>query len=82
MDVDNRDMFVEYMKNKGIHCSVHFYTPLHLQPAYEKYNTKELPKTVAKAKTTVSLPLYADMTKEEVDYVIKYVKEWQDGKRD
>jgi dTDP-4-amino-4,6-dideoxygalactose transaminase len=77
IEVDDRDDFLKFMHDKQIGCSVHFYTPLHLQPAYEDYK-KELPKTENKAKRTVSLPLYADMTKEEADIVIKAVHEWRD----
>lgn len=75
IDVDNRDKFIEFMDARGINCSVHFYTPLHLQPAYKEYK-KSLPYTEDKASKTVSLPLYPDMTEEEVKYVIEGVKEW------
>jgi len=76
IDVDNRDEFIAFMDNKGINCSVHYYTPLHLQPAYKEFKTC-LPFTEAKAAHTVSLPLYPDMTIEECDDVIAAVKEWR-----
>lgn len=79
IDVPERDKFIDYMDKNGINCSVHFYTPLHQQPAYK--TDIELPLTESRAKTTVSLPLYADMTKEECDAVVRPIKEWYDGKR-
>lgn len=82
IDMENRDEFIRYMDRHGINCSVHFYTPLHLQPAYKEFNIKPMPKTEEKARKTVSLPLYPDMTKEDVDVVIKAIKEWQDGRKD
>lgn len=76
IDVDNRDEFLTFMDNNGINCSVHFYTPLHLQPAYKEFK-RPLPRTEVIANHTVSLPLYPDMNQDEADYVIKAVKEWR-----
>jgi perosamine synthetase len=76
IEVDKRNDFLTYMDKRGINCSVHFYTPLHLQPAFKKYR-KPMPKTETLATRTVSLPLYADMSQAEADYVIKAVKEWK-----
>ena len=75
IDVPDRDAFLSFADSQGVNCSVHYYTPLHLQPAYEAlpYN---LPKTEKKAASTVSLPLFPDQQKEEVDVVVKVVKEW------
>lgn len=39
--VEKRNLFFEYMQKKGIGCSFHF-TPLHLQPAYNRFD-KTLP---------------------------------------
>lgn len=76
IDVDARDDFLKFMDEMGINCSVHFYTPLHQQPAYAEF-TKTLPVTEKKAQTTVSLPFFPDMKQEDCDYVIKMVKEWR-----
>lgn len=77
INVENRDEFIAFMDGRGINCSVHFFTPLHKQPAFKR--DVSLPKTEQEAKTTVSLPLYPDMTKEEADVVIQAVKEWRNG---
>lgn len=76
IELEKRDECLKFMDEKGINCSVHFYTPLHLQPAYKEFKTV-LPKTETIARRTMSLPLYPDMTVKEVDYVIKAVKEWR-----
>jgi dTDP-4-amino-4,6-dideoxygalactose transaminase len=72
----HRDNFIQYMDSRGINCSVHFYTPLHKQPAYSEFKA-ELPFTDDVSQKIVSLPLYPDMTQAEVDYVIKHTKEWR-----
>lgn len=73
---EHRDNFIKYMDSRGINCSVHFFTPLHKQPAFQEFKA-ELPFTEKVAKKIVSLPLYPDMTQAEVDYVIKHIKEWR-----
>lgn len=77
IDVDNRDKFIEFMDSNGVNCSVHFYTPLHLQPAYKEFK-RSLPITEEKAKKTVSLPLYPDMEETDCNKVIRLVKEWRE----
>lgn len=76
IEMDNRDDFLRFMDSKGINCSIHYHAPLHLQPAYKRYK-KMLPKTETIASRTVSLPFYADMKQEDMDYVIKNIKSWR-----
>lgn len=71
--VKNRGEFVKYMKEHGIELLVRDETPNHKLPGLglEHFN---LPVTEAMAKDIVRLPLYAEMTNDEVDYVINNVK--------
>lgn len=73
--VNNRGEFFEYMKSNGVSCSLHF-VPLHLQPAYKKY-TKKLPITEFVCSHIVTLPLFVDMTINQVNYVSKLVEQWE-----
>jgi len=72
--VDKRDRFMQYMFDKGIQCTVHF-KPLHLMKGYRKYWRNELPNTEYLGDRLVSLPLYPDMTNEQVNYVAKAVRD-------
>jgi len=78
IDVDNRDDFLSFMDKNGVNCSVHFYTPLHLQPAYKEFK-RELPYTEQIAKRIVSLPLFPTMRDEQLNLVIRLVKIWRDN---
>lgn len=69
IEVENRDGFMKAMLEQGIECSVHF-KPIHLQPAYYNDNNAKLPNVERLGEHTVSLPLWPQMTTEEVDYVI------------
>lgn len=76
IQVDDREDFLNYMNKFGVDCSVHFYTPLHQQPAFKEFKTC-LPETDNIAKRTVSLPFFPGLFDDQVEYVIKLVKEWR-----
>ena len=64
----NREKFVKLMADAGIQCSVHF-RPLHKMKAYNSKQT--LPTTEYLGNGLVSLPLFPNMTDEQVQYVIE-----------
>ncbi len=73
--IKDRDEAIEQLKDLGIGCSVHF-IPVHMHPYYKnKYNLKNEDYPIANEvfKKSLSLPIYPDMTNEEVDYVIKNI---------
>ena len=73
----DRNKFIEILAEKGIGTSVH-YIPLHFHPYWqESYNLKadDYPKSTNVYNRIVSLPNYPKMTDEEVDRVIKAVKD-------
>ena len=75
--VENRDELAAYLKSKGIITAIH-YKPVHLMTWYkEKFGYKEGDFPVAEeiAKHILSIPIYPDMTDEQVDYVIQAIKE-------
>jgi len=75
--VENRDEVIEKMKEKGIGCSVHF-IPVHKHPYYkEKFGFKDSNYPIANKvfNMSISLPIYPDMSEDEVEYVIKSLKE-------
>lgn len=73
--VNERDKFMYYMKDNGVHCAVHF-PPLHKMKAFKKYPRVRLTNTERVYRHIVSLPLYPYMTTKEQNYVIKLVNKW------
>ncbi|MBU1255644.1 DegT/DnrJ/EryC1/StrS family aminotransferase [Patescibacteria group bacterium] len=69
----NRDDLVRKLKAKGIEVSVHFDPPVHLQPYYK--NKQKLPETEKLSRSIITLPMYPQMTKKELDYIINNIKE-------
>lgn len=71
------DALLEHLKSKGIGAGVHYPIPLHRQPAYLKqgYGNVNLPITEQIAGKVVSLPMYPELTREQIEYVAQAVKE-------
>lgn len=73
----SRNQFIEKLKKKNIGTSVHF-IPLHLMPFYQKkfgYKKGDFPIAEKVFKKIVSLPIYSQLTINQLKYVIKCVKE-------
>lgn len=77
VDPKKRDRIREYLEKSGIQTSIH-YEPIHLEPYYKKtfgYKKGDFPIAERLGFSTITLPLYPKLTKEEQDYVIKKTME-------
>ncbi len=75
---EHRDELIVFLKHKGIATGVHFY-PLTLQPLFKPY-AKDCPVAEEIWKTFITLPSHVDLTKEELDYTIAALKEFDELK--
>lgn len=71
-----RDELAEALEARGVATSFHYPIPIHLQPAFRDmgFGEGDLPVTEELARTCVSLPLYPEMTREQVSHVIGSVR--------
>jgi len=72
-----RDQFMEKLKKLGIGCSIHFIS-LHLHPFYrEKYGFSEsdFPVAADLSKRVITLPLFPDMSNDDLNHVVKSIKD-------
>lgn len=76
--VGNRKKFMKYLKSNGIDILIHYPTPIYLQPAYKELqiNEGDLPITEKVSKEIVSIPIYPELEKTEIDYMIDKVKKF------
>lgn len=76
IQVNERDQFVKAMQAEGVGVNIHYPIPIHLQPACEPYGFKpgSLPVTEEVTNHIVSLPMYPELTAEQVQYVLDAVK--------
>lgn len=78
LKVKEKERFIIKLKKLGIATGCH-YTPLHLQPLFQKY-ISNCPKSEEIYDELVTIPLHADLTDEEVDYVIQHICEFDNGR--
>ena len=64
------------IKNK-IDAKIHYPIPMHLQPASKKYGYKkgDFPVTEKLAQTSISLPVHEFITKKQLDFIVKIIKQ-------
>lgn len=72
--IKQRDKLIAFLKNRGIATSV-YWIPVPLHPLYKKFKSK-IPVTMRTWKELVTLPLFSDIKREELDYIIKSIKEF------
>jgi dTDP-4-amino-4,6-dideoxygalactose transaminase len=77
----NRDRLMEELKKQGIHTSQHF-IPIHLYSYYQStfgLRAEEFPVATAAGECTLSLPLYPDLTYDDVERVASAVRRLVQG---
>lgn len=74
----DREGMQTYLAEQGIGTLIHYPVPAHLQKAYLYRGGKvgDLPATEFAVKRILSLPMFPQLTNEQVDYVIKHVREY------
>jgi dTDP-4-amino-4,6-dideoxygalactose transaminase len=73
-----RNELQAFLETKGVGTLIHYPTPAHRQEAYRylNYAAGSLPVTEAVANRILSLPLFPELTNEQVDFVIEAVREF------
>lgn len=76
VQVSRRTAVMSALLKEGILTLIHYPTPLHMQKAYKHlgYKKGDFPKAERAARRIVSLPMYPDLTKKQVDLVIAAIK--------
>jgi dTDP-4-amino-4,6-dideoxygalactose transaminase len=76
VQVENRQQFCQQLEQEGIATGIHYPVPVHLQPACAHYGYQRgmLPVTEAVADRIVSLPMYPELTGEQMQIVVNAVK--------
>ena len=76
--VSNRESFRNYLSENGITTLIHYPIPVHQQVAYREslIQSEFLPITEACASEIVSLPVFPELTEDQINNIIKVVKSW------
>jgi dTDP-4-amino-4,6-dideoxygalactose transaminase len=73
-----RDSLKAHLASQGIMTGIHYPIPIHLQPAYSDlgYKRGDFPVTEAYADEILSLPMYAELTPDAIQYVADTIREF------
>jgi dTDP-4-amino-4,6-dideoxygalactose transaminase len=71
IDVDDRDQLQQKLADQGIETKIHYRDPLHELPAYQHLQGPSILSPASSlARRCLTLPLYPELTDQEVEYVI------------
>jgi len=81
---EQRDALKEHLVSRGINAGIHYPIPIHLQPAYRDLGHKrgDFPVTESCAEQVLSLPMYAEITREQIGYVAKTIRDFMHAGQD
>ena len=74
----NRNKLKNFLIKNGIDAKIHYPIPMHLQPAAKKYGYKRGDFPVAEniSKNVLSLPVHEFISKRDLDFMIKKIKQF------
>ncbi|WP_237144072.1 DegT/DnrJ/EryC1/StrS family aminotransferase [Pontibacter pamirensis] len=78
---EDRDGLIKYLNGNNIYPGLHYPVPCHLQKAYAhlQYREGDCPNAEYLASHCLSLPMYAELTDEEVDYVVGVLNSYKNA---
>jgi dTDP-4-amino-4,6-dideoxygalactose transaminase len=75
---ENRDALRKYLTDNSIGSEIYYPVPFHLQECFSNLNYKlnDFPLAEAVANTTVALPIFPELTKDQIKFVVQKIKEF------
>jgi len=76
--IQKRDELQKYLSENGISTGLHYPIPLHLQDAYKGHDLANgsYPVTEKVSNEILSLPMFPNLTSEQIEYVTQKIKEF------
>jgi len=78
IQTERRDELQKFLNERGISTGIHYPVPIHLQKAYKSlgYKRGEFPVTEKLSKKILSLPMYPELSRIEIEYVVEQIQEF------
>lgn len=78
IETNLRNEMMEFLRERGVFCGIHYPLPIHLQKAYKElgYKKGDFPVAEKLSKRILSLPMYAELKKQEINYLKKELKKF------
>jgi dTDP-4-amino-4,6-dideoxygalactose transaminase len=77
---DKRDELKKFLTDKGIGCEIYYPVPLHIQKCFRdliSYKMEDFPVSMESASSTLALPIYPELSKGQLRYVVDTVKNFE-----
>ncbi len=76
--VEDRDAFVKHLFENKINAAYHYPVPCHLQKAYNYlgYKKGDFPNAEYLSEHCVSIPMYPELTNEQVNYIVSVINNY------
>jgi dTDP-4-amino-4,6-dideoxygalactose transaminase len=82
---EQRDPLVKFLSDNGVDAKTHYSIGIHQQAGYPWGRNARIAGSVAQAEhnaaTCVSLPMFPELTEQEVDYVVAKTLEWDKAQK-
>ena len=77
----NRDELRRFLEKNNIATEIYYPRSLHLQDcfAFLGYKNGDFPESEKAANETIALPIYPEMTEEQLNYVVKMIVQFMEG---
>ena len=78
INVPQRDELQAWLKSKGVFTGIHYPIPIHLQAstAFLGCQRGDLPITEEVTANILSLPMYAELNEEQIEYTVRQIGEF------
>jgi dTDP-4-amino-4,6-dideoxygalactose transaminase len=83
VETDRRDELKKFLEDRGVQTGIHYPTPIHLQVAYADLGYKKgaFPNAEYLAPRILSLPMFAELTGDQIEYVCDQIRAFMNEKR-
>lgn len=73
---EKRDPLLQHLNKNGIGAQIHYPIPIHKQKSYRQYGNESYPVAERVAKEFLSLPMFPELTEEEIMFVVDSMKKF------
>jgi len=75
---ESRNALLEFLKKKEVGCAIYYPVPFHRQEcfSYLNCNDSEFPNSNLAAETSLALPIYPELSNEQIKYVVDSIAEF------
>lgn len=79
--VENRDELLAHLRENSIGCEIYYPVPFHKQECFQDFPSSkdEYPNADFAATHSIALPIYSELTTEQIEFVVETIKKFIKG---